>query len=163
MREINSVKLDSPTLFLGGTVGKYDWRSTLISLLDSDSLAYFNPIVDNWDDSAREKEFLVKNSKNTVEVYVITSDMKGVFSIAEAVDASNKKPEQTIFLIVRDGFNTHQLKSLDATKDIISGNGGSIAHSLEEVASLYKRIELAYRAKRISVLARKAILSEFTI
>jgi len=147
------------TLFLGGTVGEAKWRDDLIPLLAHEGLSYFNPVVDDWDDSAREKEFQVKNSPNTVEVYVITKDMKGVFSIAEAVDASNKKPDKTIFMIDSVGFDEHQLKSLNATKDIIQKNGAAIATSLYDVAYIFKGIELAHRAKRISVLARKEKLS----
>jgi len=147
------------TLFLGGTVGESNWREDLIPLLEHENLEYFNPIVDDWNDSAREKEYQVKNSSNTVEVYVITKDMKGVFSIAEAVDASNKKPEKTIFMIDRIGFDEHQLKSLDATLDLIQKNGASIANSLFDVALIFKGIELAHRAKRVSVLARKEKLS----
>jgi len=147
------------TLFLGGTVGSSKWRDDLIPLLEHEALQYFNPVVDDWDDTAREKEFQIKNSSTTVEVYVITKDMKGVFSIAEAVDASNKKPDKTIFMIDEDGFDEHQLKSLNATKDIIQKNGAAIANTLYAVAYIFKGIELAHRAKRVSVLARKEKLS----
>jgi len=147
------------TLFLGGTVGNSKWRDDLIPLLEHEKLQYFNPVVENWDESARDKEFQIKNSPTTVEVYVITKDMKGVFSIAEAVDASNKKPDKTIFMIDVEGFDEHQLKSLDATKGIIQKNGAIIANSLYDIAFIFKGIELAHRAKRISVLARKEKLS----
>jgi len=147
------------TLFLGGTVGKSKWRDDLIPLLEHEKLEYFNPVVDDWDESAREKEYIVKNSPTTVEAYVITKDMKGVFSIAEAVDASNKKPDQTIFMIDREGFNEHQLKSLDATLELIQKNGASIANSLFDIATIFKGIEITHRAKRVSVLARKEKLS----
>lgn len=147
------------TLFLGGTVGKSNWREDLIPLLEHEKLNYFNPVVEDWDDAAREREYEVKNSPLTVEVYVITKDMKGVFSIAEAVDASNKKPDYTIFMIDRDGFDTHQLKSLDATAELIAKNGAYLSKNLHDVAYTFKGIELAHRAKRISVLARKEKLS----
>jgi len=147
------------TLFLGGTVGKSNWRDDLIPFLEHEKLQYFNPVVDDWNDEAISKEYEVKSSPNTVEVYVITKDMKGVFSIAEAVDASNKKPDKTIFMIDRKGFDQHQLKSLDATKELIQKNGASIADSLHDVALIFKGIELSYRAKRVSVLARKEKLS----
>jgi len=147
------------TLFLGGTVGKSKWRDDIIPLLEHEKLEYFNPVVDDWNDSAREKEYQIKNSPTTVEVYVITKDMQGVFSIAEAVDASNKKPNKTIFMVDREGFDKHQLKSLDATLELIQKNGASIANSLFDIIRLFKGIEITYRAKRISVLARKEKLS----
>jgi len=143
------------TLFLGGTVGKSCWRDEIIPLLEQENLHYFNPVVADWDDAAREKEYQIKNAANTVELYVITKDMKGVFSIAEAVDASNKKPDKSIFLILRKGFDKSQLRSLDATKDLIQGNGASIVEKLQDIVILFKGMELSRRAKRVSVLARK--------
>jgi len=147
------------TLFLGGTVGKSDWRENIIPLLEHEKLQYFNPVVDDWNDAARDKEYQVKNSPTTVEVYVITAEIKGVFSIAEVVDASNKKSDYTIFMIQRKGFSEHQLKSLDATKELIQKNGAHIADSLSDVVTIFKGVELAHRAKRISVLARREKLS----
>lgn len=147
------------TLFLGGTTGKSKWRDSLIPLLEESGLHYFNPVVDDWNESAIIKEYSVKGSPLTVEVYVITKDMLGVFSIAEAVDASNKKPDKTIFCILRDGFEKHQLKSLDATKDLIANNGAFLAETLEDVSRIFKSMEWSYRAKRVSVLARKEMLT----
>lgn len=147
-------------LFLGGTVGKSQWREEIIPFLEKENLEYFNPVVKDWNQSAQEKEYEVKKSLNTVEAYVITKDMQGVFSIAEAVDASNKKPEKTIFLVLREGFEKHQLKSLDATLDLIRNNGAFIAQSLEDIVTIFKRLELSYRAKRVSLIARKEKLYE---
>ncbi len=147
-------------LFLGGTVGKSQWREEIIPFLEKENLEYFNPVVKDWNQSAQEKEYQVKKSLNTVEAYVITKDMQGVFSIAEAVDASNKKPEKTIFLVLREGFEKHQLKSLDATLDLIRNNGAFIAQSLEDIVTIFKRLELSYRAKRVSLIARKEKLYE---
>ena len=148
------------TLFLGGTAGSSTWREDLIPLLKHENLSYFNPIVDDWNEEAISKEYTVKKDPKTVEVYIITSAMKGVFSIAEAVDASNKKPYFTIFMIDEKGFSKHQLKSLKASCDLIKSNGAHISKSLFDVAQTFKGIELAYRAKRVSVLARKAKLYE---
>lgn len=147
------------TLFLGGTVGESQWRDKLIPLLEESNLGFFNPVVKDWNESARLKEYSIKGSPLTVEVYVITKGMLGVFSIAEAVDDSNKKPEKTIFCVLREGFEKHQLKSLDATEELITKNGAFIAKSLEDIARIFKSIEWSYRAKRVSVLARKEKLT----
>lgn len=147
------------TLFLGGTVGKSCWRDQMIPLLEESNLVFYNPVVKDWSESDRLKEYGVKGSPLTVEAYVITSDMTGVFSIAEAVDASNKKSDRTIFCVLRDGFEKHQLKSLDATLDLISKNGAHIAESLEDVVRIFGSIERSYRAKRVSILARREKLT----
>lgn len=65
--------------------------------------------------------------------------MTGVYSIAEVVDDSNKKPDKTIFcvLLEDDGeFFTHsQIKSLDMVKTMITQNGGTVCYNLEDVAN----------------------------
>ena len=45
--------------------------------------------------------------------------MTGVFSIAEVVDCSNKRPESTLFCVIPDGFDKGQAKSLkDVSKEV---------------------------------------------
>ena len=62
--------------------------------------------------------------------------MKGVFSIAEVVDLSNKKPSTTIFCVLRDGFTKGQLMSLDATIKLVKDNGAIIVDSIRDIASI---------------------------
>jgi len=147
------------TLFLGGTCGDSNWRDDIIPLLEHEKLSYFNPVVSDWDNAAQENERLIKESPLTVELYFITSDMLGVFSIAEVADSSNKKPNKTILYIQRNGFDVGQLKSLDAVADLVTNNNAYVSTSMFDIVMHFKSIELAYRAKRISVLARKKILS----
>ena len=63
--------------------------------------------------------------------------MKGVFSIAEVVDASNKSPEKTIFCILDedDGhvWSKIQLKSLKAVEKLVRANGAMVFDSLGEI------------------------------
>jgi len=133
------------TLFLGGTTADSTWRDSIIHLLEKENLPYFNPVVKDWDDDARDKEYSIKSNPMTIELYVISKEMSGVFSIAEAVDASNKKPEQTIFMIKREGFDKGALKSLDATSELIKKNGGKVVATLEECVKLYKTLSVTQR------------------
>lgn len=50
--------------------------------------------------------------------------MKGVFSIAEVVDSVHNKNIRTILHIIPDGFDKGQLKSLEATVDLVNSRGG---------------------------------------
>ena len=63
--------------------------------------------------------------------------MAGVYSIEEAVDASNKCPEKTIFCVLdEDGGNTWsecQVKSLNQVKKMIRGNGAVVLDDLDDV------------------------------
>lgn len=120
-------------VFLGGTCNNSTWRDKLIPNLDID---YFNPVVDEWTELAYKKE-LEERQKCDFCLYVITPKMVGVYSIAEVIDDSNKRPEKTIFcyLTKDDGkeFTKEQIKSLDKVSEMVSKNNGKIFKSLGEV------------------------------
>lgn len=121
-------------VFLGGTTNNSDWRDKLIKKI---KIEFFNPVVKEWNDAAQKEE--IKQRKNCDYVlYVITPKMEGVYSIAEVVDDSNKRPEKTIFayLLDDDGkeFSKHQIKSLDMVGKMVEENKGKWFKSLEEIA-----------------------------
>jgi hypothetical protein len=114
-------KMQNYKVFLGGTCAQTTWRDDLIKLLKLD---YFNPVVDEWKPEDQQKEIEEKNNLCNVHFYCITSAMKGVFSIAEAVDSVHNPNKETIFQVMPDGFDKDQLKSLGATIDLINSRGG---------------------------------------
>lgn len=120
-------------VFLGGTMNKSQWREQMIANLECD---YFNPMVDSWDEKAQKEEERQKKLCDYL-LFVLTPRMKGVFSIAEVVDASNKSPERTIFCILDedDGhvWSKIQLKSLNAVEKLVRANGAMVFDSLGEI------------------------------
>jgi len=127
-------KNHEPEVFLGGTTNDSDWRDKLIPKL---KINFFNPIVKDWDEEAQKREIEKRETCDFV-LYVITPKMMGVYSIAETVDDSNKRPEKTVFCVLeKDGdaeFNKHQIKSLEMTKKMIKENGANAFNTLDEVA-----------------------------
>lgn len=121
-------------LFLGGTCGDSTWRNTLIPMLKCD---YFNPVVDDWTPECQAEEIRQRETCDYV-LYVITPCMQGVYSIAEVVQDSNKRPEKTIFCFLDFdtglSFDKTQIKSLRAVETMVSDNGGTVLESLKEVA-----------------------------
>lgn len=121
-------------VFLGGTCNESEWRSRLIKLL---TINYFNPVVDDWTIEAAEEEIRQREICDYC-LYVITPMMKGLYSIAEVVDDSNKRPEKTILCVLEeDGeyeFNKSALRSLNAVKRMVKSNGAQVFNSLEEIA-----------------------------
>lgn len=121
-------------VFLGGTCNGSTWRDFLIKRLKID---YFNPVVEDWTIQSAAEEI-----KQRVEcdfcLYVITPMMEGVYSIAEVVDDSNKRPEKTILCILEEDdkyhFNPKQLRSLNMVASLVNTNGAKVFHSLEQVA-----------------------------
>ena len=118
-------------VFLGGTCNDSLWRSKLISMLKVD---YFNPVVEDWTPDCQVEEPRQRKSCDYV-LYVITSEMTGVYSIAEVVDDSNKRPEKTVFCVLNSGFNEGQLRSLRAVKKMVKENGATVLGDLKEVAA----------------------------
>ena len=62
--------------------------------------------------------------------------MTGVYSIAEVIDDSNKRPEKTVFsfLLSDDGkkFDKGQIKSLMNVGKMVRSNGGKWLDSLDK-------------------------------
>ncbi len=121
-------------LFLGGTCNNSTWRDKLTSML---TCTYFNPVVPDWNNEAYQEELRQRNSSNYC-LYVITPKMTGVYSIAEVVDDSNKRPEKTLFCILNNEddceFTEGQLKSLLAVQNMVKNNGAKVFNSLEDIA-----------------------------
>ena len=118
-------------VFLGGTCSGYKWRNALIPLLKCD---YYNPIVKNWSESDRLREVHERETSDYV-LYVITSGMKGVYSIAEIIDDSNKRPSKTIVCVLYDGIDKKMSHSLKAVVNLAKSNGATICDSLSDVAA----------------------------
>ena len=117
-------------VFLGGTCNDSAWRDKIIPQLNID---YFNPVVDDWDDAAYLRELEERKTCDFV-LYTITAKMTGVYSIAEVVDDSNKRPEKTILVVsVHDGFfDDKTLHSLKAVEKMVELNGGKVFTTLRE-------------------------------
>ena len=126
-------------VFLGGTCNESTWRDRLIEMLEID---YFNPVVDDWTEECYQEELRQREICDYC-LYVITPRMKGVYSIAEVVDDSNKRPEKTIFCLLTADvddtgkvimFNPGQLRSLDRVGRMVEKNGGKYFRELRDVA-----------------------------
>lgn len=119
-------------IFLGGTCNDDPWREEFISCWNKHikednryaelkDIKLFNPVVEDWNSAAQEKEEKMKKSA-MVNLFVITPNMSGVFSIAEAVECSHRDDCITMF-VVYDKYNSFaksQRKSLEATGKMIS-------------------------------------------
>ena len=121
-------------VFLGGTCNESDWRSEIIKLLKVD---YFNPVVDDWTPEHMQEE-IRQRKECDVCLYTITPKMTGVYSIAEVVDDSNKRPSKTIFVLLSEdcGYNfTEGLwRSLTSVARMVEANGAKVFSSLQEAA-----------------------------
>lgn len=124
----------SKKVFLGGTCNHSTWRDELIEQLE---IGYFNPVVKDWTPDCQAEEIKQRQECDFC-LYVITPKMTGVYSIAEVVDDSNKRPEKTIFAYLEfDGdksFTGGQIKSLEAVCEMVKNNGGEVFRHLYDIA-----------------------------
>lgn len=128
------------TVFLGGTCNGSLWRGSMEDKLKIDS---FNPVVDDWTEECMAEEIKQRESCDFC-LYVITPRMTGTYSIAEAVDDSNKRPEKTIFAIAQYDesfgddndqitYEDHVIKSLRQVGKMVESNGGKYFTNLNDV------------------------------
>jgi len=121
-------------VFLGGTCNNSNWRSCIKPLLQID---YFDPVVADWNIEAMKEEIKQREECDVV-LYVITPELTGVYSIAEAVDDSNKRPERLIFVPLREWscfkFNDAAWKSMCSVSDLIKRNKAKVIFSLGDAA-----------------------------
>jgi hypothetical protein len=121
-------------VFLGGTCNDSTWRNQIIPMLH---MEFFNPVVADWTPACMAEE-LRQREECDVCLYVVTPKMTGVYSIAEVVDDSNKRPERTVFVRLRDDgdlkFTDGQWKSLGAVAQMVMRNGGVAFDSLRSSA-----------------------------
>ena len=108
-------------VFLGGTCNETTWRERIMSNIQ---VNYFNPVVDDWTPECQAIEEGEKAGVCNIHLYVITSAMLGVFSIAEVIESAMTPSKQVILHIIPDGFEKQQLKSLTAVANMVRKHGG---------------------------------------
>ena len=132
-----------PKVALMGTCNLSSWRDKLIPLLKPEC-EYFNPVIIDrpWTEDDRLNE-IKQRSEASVVLYVLTPYMSGLYSIAELVDDSNKRPTSTVLFIQRTDvnasgktikFTVNADKSMNAIETLVLNNGAYVCKSLEEVA-----------------------------
>jgi len=139
-------------VFLGGTCNESKWRDEIIPLLEKAKVAYFNPVVEDWNDAARQAEEEAK-LRCGIHLYVITPKMTGVYAIAEAVKSATINPKGTIFVVLQDDenilFTDSQFNSLYATVKLLSDLGAwasvlSDASKFDEVVKFISKIKRGF-------------------
>ena len=126
-------------VYLGGTCNESTWRNRIILML---AIEYFNPVVDDWTEDCMAREIQERQDCDFC-LYTITPKMTGVYSVAEVVDDSNKRPSKTILVLLRDDddlrFTEGQWKSLGAVAKMVLSNGTKVFNDLKGAAIYMNR------------------------
>ncbi len=117
-------------------------KKTYKKSFDEGKVDYFDPVVDDWTPECMDEEIRQRKTCDYV-LYVITPKMTGVYSIAEAVDDSNKRPEKTLLAILEkdngEEFPKAQNKSLGQVKKMVEENGCKVFDSLKKIADFLNK------------------------
>lgn len=124
-----------------GTCNDTTWRDKLIPLL---TVEFFDPVIKDrkWSEEDRQNEILQTQNCELV-VFAFTPRMTGLFSIAEAIDCSNKRPRSTVIFLQESDisdegkrivFTPSVQASMDAIINLAKANGAKICYDLESVA-----------------------------
>jgi hypothetical protein len=115
-------------VFLGGTCANTTWRDELIPLLKENNIDYFNPVVKDWTPECQAIEEEEKNNKCNSHLYVITREMLGTYSIAEAVHSAHltnftdTPVNECIFCVLNEKgkeWKDYEIKSFNAIMKLI--------------------------------------------
>ena len=120
-------------VFLGGTCNESTWRDEIVPMLNID---YFNPVVDDWTEDCMIEEIRQRELCDFC-LYTITPKMTGVYAIAEVVDDSNKRPDKTVLVLLKEdgiSFTVGQWRSLSSVSKMVKKNGGRVFDSLRMAA-----------------------------
>ena len=118
-------------VFLGGTCNGSTWRDELIPLL---KCSYFNPVVEDWTPECIEEEYRQKKSAG-IELYVITPEATGCFSIAELISASFITRAMCALLGNWESEeDKRRYRSFDECMKLAESRGAIRCYSIEEIA-----------------------------
>lgn len=145
----NAKDIRDTYLWLGGTATEdWDWRKELIPYLDN-GISYYDPCIRpgdglEWDETARANELKAKEYARC-HVYVITSGMKGCFSIEEITESIMSRPQEhrkdvcVAVLDYKNSFSPEMKKSLQACVERWEALGATITNTLMNVAVIVNK------------------------
>ena len=132
------------SVFLGGTCNGSTWRDELMTMLDQNKIDAFNPVVENWDEEAQRNEDYHKENDDFI-LYVLTPEMKGVYSVFEVAMDSCKRPGRVLVCILpeRDGktFDPFVQKNMIKIKKDLLDNGTFVFDDLAQIAEYLNNLE----------------------
>lgn len=142
---------------LFGTCGKSKWREEMaIPILEEEGVSYFNPVVEDWNEEARENE-AHHMMHDYVIMLVITGETSGITSMAESgwmAFQSHLRHGQTLILVledmVEDPGSFVDATSINKTRDLIRKYAKKITSKKLDRPSI-KICETVEEATRLAV------------
>lgn len=128
-------------VFLGGTVNGSNWREQVMQELKMD---YFNPVVDVWNDEAYERELEERRTCDYL-LYIITPKMTGYYSVAEVINDSFHRSENTIFCFLPEDqgqkFSEKEIDQMESLGRLVQENGAIWISEISETISYLNAVK----------------------
>ena len=137
--------------FLGGTCAGQDWRKKLIPYLEKRNIEYFNPLIKGraWEKKDEENEYIEKNQKCNVHLFLITPDSIGIFSIAEVVNAcweakTNTNIVEHVYFVTLGFFEKGAYKRLQAVMRMCKNIAGDKVTTInaKNIEDIFEEVDM---------------------
>lgn len=113
-------------VFLGGTVGKNPWRVVTLEQLANrgiDLAQLFNPVVQDWNKEAQEREEDAKKNATHMLFYIgspmLDDGSLSSYSMIEATMSLYDRPRSTVVVFDHTGISGHQLKAMQQAERVL--------------------------------------------
>ena len=140
---MNKKQLNVITVGMFGTCGGSQWRAPFIKAFEAKGIEYFNPQVDDWDESFApiEAEHLVEDE---IILFPVTSETYGTGSLAEvgfSINQAIRSNNERFVVVFVDPTVDAKLKEENAVlaKDSVRSRALVVAH-LRKQASSYPNV-----------------------
>lgn len=141
IRDALAAEGNAPLVFMGGTCAGPKWRERLCGQV-SKSFRWFNPVVDEWSEQAKETELTVR-AEADVMLYAITPYQEGCYSYLEMTEDAvrSEKPVVIAFLpsFEDKAFSEQQWSSIISAKRLLERNNATVVLSMEELIDWFNR------------------------
>lgn len=168
IRDALAAEGNAPLVFMGGTCAGPKWRERLCGQV-SQSFRWFNPVVDEWSEEAKEAELAVR-AEADVMLYAITPYQEGCYSYLEMTEDAirSEKPVVIAFLpsFEDKAFSEQQWSSIVSAKRLLERNNATVLLSMEELIDWFNRYNATSPDSKMldtTELLRKAATEEKTV
>jgi len=141
IREALAAEGNAPVVFMGGTSTGPKWRERLCQQVGQ-SFRWFNPIVSEWTEEAKETELAVREEADVI-LYAITPYQEGCYSFLEMTEDAIRSEKTVVVAFLPSfedkAFSEQQWSSIVSAKRLLERNNATVLLSMEETIDWFNR------------------------
>lgn len=141
IREALAAEGNAPIVFMGGTSTGPKWRERLCQQVGQ-SFRWFNPIVSEWTEEAKETELAVRGEADVI-LYAITPYQEGCYSYLEMTEDAIRSEKVVVVAFLPSfedkAFSEQQWSSIVSAKRLLERNNVTVLLSMEELIDWFNQ------------------------